>query len=305
MTFVLLMGLALAGLAVVFAMRSLVFAGLRKRETLAQIEVYGFAATIPAEVAPRSLKERLDGLAAGIGTPFVRSMRSEKRDELRRVIRSAGHYRLSLETLVGYRLLAAVVFPALWLWFALSSNSLGFRTVLLIGMAAGVGWIAPTFVLKRRAAQRVVEIDREMPELVDLLVTTVEAGVGFAAALQLVARRVEKALGQELRLALQEQAMGITIEEALENMLTRVDSIALRPFVQAIVQGQTLGVAIGKILRDLAVEMRKIRRQKAEERAQKTPTKILFPLVALILPALFIVSLGGPIINLLRQLSGY
>ena len=305
MTFLLLMGLALSGLAVAFAMRSLVFAGLRRRETLAQIEAYGFAAAAPVAAPPRSLRDRLDALAAGLGTPLVRSMRPAKRDELRLLIRSAGHYRLSLETLVGYRLLAAAVLPALWLWFAISAGSLGFRMLLLIGMAAAVGWIVPTFVLKRRAAQRIVEIDREMPELVDLLVTTVEAGVGFAAALQLVARRVEKALGQELRLALQEQAMGITIEEALENMLTRVDSVALRAFVQAIVQGQTLGVAIGKILRDLALEMRKIRRQKAEEQAQKTPTKILFPLILLILPALLIVSLGGPITSVVHQLAGF
>jgi len=305
MTFLLLIGLALAGLAAVLAMRSLVFADLRKRETLAQIEAYGFAGTAPVAAPQRSMKDVLDGLAAAIGTPFVRSMRVEKREELRRVIRSAGYYQLSLETVAGYRLLAATVLPGLWLWLALSSGSLGLRVVALIGFAAATGWIAPTFVLKRRAAKRIVEIDREMPELVDLLVTTVEAGVGFAAALQLVARRVEKALGHELRLALQEQAMGITIEEALENMLTRVDSMSVRAFVQAIVQGQTLGVAIGKILRDLALEMRKIRRQKAEERAQKTPTKILFPLVTLILPALFIVSLGGPIIGLLHQLAGF
>lgn len=305
MTLLLLTGMALAGLAAVFALRSLVFASVRKRETLAQIEAYGFRAAAPVAEPRRGLRELIDQLAGAVGTPLVRSMRSEKREELRRLLRGAGHYRLSVETLVGYRLLAATVVPALWLWLAVSSGSFGLRVVVLIALAGAVGWIAPTFVLKRKAAQRVVEIDREMPELVDLLVTTVEAGVGFAAALQLVSRRIEKALGQELRLALQEQSMGLTIEEALENMLARVDSVSLRAFVQAIVQGQTLGVAIGKILRDLATEMRKIRRQKAEERAQKTPTKILFPLVALILPALFIVSLGGPIMGLMHQLSGF
>jgi tight adherence protein C len=304
MTVLLLMGMALVGLAVVFAVRSIVFAEVRKRETLAQIDAYGFGAAVLAPAEPRTWKDRLDALAAGLGTPFVRSMLPAKREELRRLLRSAGHYQVSVETLIGYRLLAATVLPALWLWLAVSTGSLGVRVIALIGLASAVGWIVPTFVLKRRATKRVAEIDREMPELVDLLVTTVEAGVGFAAAIHLVARRVEKALGQELRLALQEQSMGITIEEALENMLVRVESVSLRAFVQAVVQGQTLGVSIGKILRDLATEMRKIRRQKAEERAQKTPTKILFPLVTLILPALFIVSLGGPIIGLVHQLSG-
>jgi tight adherence protein C len=303
MALLLLMGLALIGLAVTMVLRSLVFAGLRKRETFSQIGAYGFGAVAPVATEPQTMKDRLDALAAAIGTPFVRSMRPQKREELRRTVRSAGHYKLSLETLTGYRVLVATVLPALWLWLSVSAGSFNSRVFVLIVLASAVGWILPTFVLKRRAASRVLEIDREMPELVDLLVTTVEAGVGFAAALQLVSRRVQKALGQELRLALQEQSMGITIEEALENMLVRVDSVSLRAFVQAIVQGQTLGVAIGKILRDLATEMRKIRRQRAEERAQKTPTKILFPLIALILPALFIVSLGGPIIGLMHQLA--
>jgi len=303
MTLLLLVGIALAGLAAALALRSVAFAGVRKRETLTQIEAYGFGGRALVDVPSRSLKDRFDALAAALGTPFARSMRPEKREELRRLVRGSGHYGMRVETLVGYRMLAAAGMPALWLWLAAASGSISVRVIVLVALGGAVGWIAPTFVLKRQVAKRVHEIDMEMPELVDLLVTTVEAGVGFAAALQLVSRRVEGALGQELRLALQEQAMGITIEEALENMLARVDSVSVRAFVQAIVQGQTLGVPIGKILRDLATEMRKIRRAKAEERAQKTPTKILFPLVAFILPALFIVALGGPIIGLIHQLG--
>jgi tight adherence protein C len=86
-------------------------------------------------------------------------------------------------------------------------------------------------------------------------------------------------------------------------MLSRVDSVSMRAFVQAIQQGQVLGVSIGKILRDLALDMRKHRRQLAEERAQKAPTKLLFPLVFLILPALMIVSLGGPLLSLIHNLG--
>ena len=98
--------------------------------------------------------------------------------------------------------------------------------------------------------------------------------------------------------------MGLTIEDSLQNMLGRVDSMSVRTFVQAIIQGQMLGVSIGKILRDLAIDMRKRRRQMAEERAQKAPTKILFPLVFLILPALMIIVLGGPVMGLGRALGG-
>ncbi len=133
-----------------------------------------------------------------------------------------------------------------------------------------------------------------MPELVDLLVTTIEAGIGFGSALQLSRRRVRDPLGSELRLTLGEQSMGLTMTEALTNMLERTNrSASMRAFVQSIVQGETMGVSIGQTLRDLAVDMRKRRRQAAEERAQKAPIKLLFPLTFLILPAMLIVILGS------------
>ena len=165
-----------------------------------------------------------------------------------------------------------------------------------------MGWYLPYVRVQRRARLRLEQIDREVPELVDLLVTTVEGGVGFAAGLQLASRSIEGPLGQELRLALREQSLGLTPEEALRNLSLRVDSPATRAFTQALVQGESLGVSIGTILRDLASDMRKRRRQSAEERAQKTPTKILFPLIALILPAMFIVTLGPVMMEAVRLL---
>ena len=108
---------------------------------------------------------------------------------------------------------------------------------------------------------------------------------------------------EELRVALSEQGLGLSIHDALKNMLARANSPALRMFVQAILQGDTLGVSIGKILRDLAIDMRKRRRQAAEERAQKAPTKIIFPLVVLIMPAMLIVSIGPFIVSIAHAFS--
>jgi tight adherence protein C len=166
-----------------------------------------------------------------------------------------------------------------------------------------LGWTMPNFFLQRRANDRIHRTDYEIPELVDLLVTTVEAGVGFVAALQLAARRVREPLAQELRLALREHGMGLTLEESLRNLAERSASPNLRMFVQAILQGETLGVSIGKILRDLAVDMRKRRRQMAEEKAQKAPIKLLFPLAFLILPAMFIVILAPTLYSIAHQLG--
>ena len=98
--------------------------------------------------------------------------------------------------------------------------------------------------------------------------------------------------------------MGLATNEALENMLTRANTSAMRSFIRSVLQVETLGVSIGKILRDLAIEMRKRRRQQAEERAQKAPTKMLFPLVLLIFPAIFVVLLGPAVIQILKALKG-
>lgn len=305
MVIFLLLGLALTGLAVVLGVRTFAFDQLRRRETLAQIDVYGFSHG-EAEARPRqSPRELANHVATAIGAMALRWQDEARQRNLTALLRRAGHYQTRPETFLGYRIAAATLLPLFWLLLLLNGGAFGVKALLIICMVAALAWILPKFVLERRATRRLQQVDREMPELVDLLVTTVEAGVGFASALQLVARRVEGPLGQELRLALQEQNMGMTIENALEHMLERIDSASVRAFVQAILQGQKLGVSIGKILRDLAVDMRKIRRQAAEERAQKAPTKILFPLVILILPALLIVSLGGPLIGLMHNLGSF
>jgi tight adherence protein C len=98
--------------------------------------------------------------------------------------------------------------------------------------------------------------------------------------------------------------MGLSANEALSNMLARADTGAMRSFVRSILQGETLGVSIGKIMRDLAIEMRKRRRQLAEERVQKAPTKMLFPLVFLIFPAMFVVILGPAALQIMHTIAG-
>jgi len=304
MVILLLLGLVLTGTAVALTGRALSLGAVRREATFAQIATYGFRHGAPDhEVAEaRGVRASVGRLATAVGGIALRFLNEQHERELRTLLRSAGLYRTEAATFLGYRLLASVCLPLLLL--VMNSGAMGLRQVVLVVFVGCMGWVLPSFVIKRRAAHRIDAIDREMPELVDLLVTTVEAGVGFAAALQLVARRVEGPLGQELRITLQEQSMGLTIEDSLQNMLGRVGSVSVRVFVQAIVQGQTLGVSIGKILRDLAVDMRKRRRQMAEERAQKAPTKILFPLIFLILPALMIIVLGGPVMGLGKVLGG-
>lgn len=303
MTLFLILGLSLVATSGVLVLRSLALARSEHRRTLDQIAGYGFGAAAPV-VEEANLQSTFGELATVTGEKaLARFERLRERERgLRELLGSAGMYGTSVAAFVGSRILIASSGPALILIFSVTGG-VDMRMLFGGGLMAVMGWYLPYVRVQRRARLRVEQIDREVPELVDLLVTTVEGGVGFAAGLQLASRSIEGPLGQELRLALREQSLGLTPEEALRNLSKRVDSPATRAFTQALVQGESLGVSIGTILRDLAVDMRKRRRQRAEERAQKTPTKILFPLIALILPAMFIVTLGPVIMEALSFLS--
>jgi tight adherence protein C len=172
----------------------------------------------------------------------------------------------------------------------------------LAGLFAASGWVLPTTFIRRRAKQRALEIEREVPNLIDQIVVSLEAGSGFSAALRTSANRLGGPLGGEVRLALQEQQMGASLTESLQQLRERVASGNLQSMVRAVVQGERLGVSIGQVMRDLAVDMRKRRRQMAEERAQKAPVKLLLPLVFLILPTIFIVVLIPPMMTMIGQL---
>jgi tight adherence protein C len=289
--------------AVALAVRALVGARFRP-QLVTQVAAYGFDAEAPAAKPQRQgLEDMLSRLATWLGTKFEAQLNEERRRRARVLLNSAGFYRTSVTRYVGYRVIGVVGIPlAFFLLFALTGSLSGTAVVVVIALIA-LGWTMPNFYLQRRANDRIHKTDYEIPELVDLLVTTVEAGVGFVAALQLAARRVREPLAQELRLALREHGMGLTMDESLRNLAERSASTNLRMFVQAILQGETLGVSIGKILRDLAFDMRKRRRQMAEEKAQKAPIKLLFPLCFLILPAMFIVILAPTLYSIAHQLG--
>ena len=304
MALMLVLGLSLIAASSVLVFRSFALGRTEQRRTLDQIASYGFRSATPAAVESSDLRNAFGELATVAGEKALARFDGLKAGErgLRDLLNSAGMYQTSVASFVGSRILGGLAGPAL-LGLLAATQGLDFRLLLVGGFLTVMGWRYPLVKAQRRAKQRVAQIDREVPELVDLLVTTVEGGVGFAAGLQLASRSIEGPLGQELRLALREQSLGLSPEEALRNLSARVDSPATRAFTQSLVQGESLGVSIGAILRDLAVDMRKRRRQAAEERAQKTPTKILFPLIGLILPALFIVTLGPVIMEGLRFLG--
>jgi tight adherence protein C len=302
---ILVMALLLVGAATALVVRAVAMSRADIDKALSQIKAYGFRAERAAEVTPRRpVSAQLDSLASTLGGALARRFENFREDELRAQLQSAGMYTTSPRKFIGYRVLLTILLPALWLWLVSIGAFTGFRAFVGFAFALAFGWLGPMVLVRRRARLRLEKVDDSMPELIDLLVTMVEAGVGFSAALQLAANRLTGPLGDELRFAVQEQNMGLGMAQALTNLVTRAPTPATRSFVRSLIQGETLGVSIGKIMRDLALEMRKRRRQVAEERAQKAPTKLLFPLIFLIFPAMFLVILGPAAAQVLKALGG-
>jgi tight adherence protein C len=298
----LLIGLVLTAVAVALFARSFIVSRLRSSESLAQIGQYGFTGAAELD-PPTGLRGWVDDFAGLLGGFLVHKLKLFNEDHVRKQLVSAGMYGTSPRMLLGYQVLLAIALPALWIWLAVAAGLSSALALLGVVLAALFGWMAPTTIVGNRAVARIARIDYDMPELIDLLVVTVEAGLGLNAALQLASERMTGPLGEELRITLQEQRMGLPALQALENLLNRCPTAAVRSFVRAMVQGERLGVSVGQILRSLALEMRKRRRAAAEERAQKAPIKILFPLVFMIFPAMFLVILGPAVINIFDALK--
>jgi tight adherence protein C len=296
----LILGVLLIGLAVVALLRALTVGRLRTTERLAEIDEYGFSAdsTAPEQLLVSRKSTGLGDFVQAIGAAISQRFGSIREEDLRAELMSAGIYGTSPRTLLGYRAICAILFPA----FILLLGGLSMLPMLLALFMVVGGWMLPMILVRRKARTRLKVIDRKLPDLIDLLVVTVEAGLGFAGALRLAAEHITGPLSDELRLTLQEQTMGLGVDDALSNLAGRADTPGMRSFVRAMAQGERLGISIGAVMRNLAVDMRKRRRQSAEERAQKAPIKMLFPLVFLIFPALFIVLLVPALLALLKTL---
>jgi tight adherence protein C len=292
-----LTSLVLLGIATALVARAVGMPRVRVSQTLDRIEAYGYANRPAQQPSNRPLSRLVDSLATSAGERLTGRISA---GDVRNDLLAAGLYRVTPTKFLGYRALAALTLPLVWLWWSLTQEYAILITIVGLPLALVLGWHLPRHFVQRRARRRLVEIDDALPELIDLLVVTVEAGLSFSASLQLAAERMTGPLGDELQLMLQEQRMGLGTDEALRNLLARADTPGMRSFVRSILQGETLGVSIGQIMRELAVEMRKRRRATAEERAQKAPIKLLFPLVFLIFPAMFVVILGPAVFSLLE-----
>jgi tight adherence protein C len=272
--------------------------------TLDQIQTYGYVAeTTGGSEGESTARRPIDAIAGRLGDWAARRTGRFGEAKIRDKLVSAGMYGTTPRKVLGYQVLCAIAFSLTMLWLIPAmGGSIIFAIVLAVAAGAG-GWYAPVYYVELKRRARMELIDKQLPDMIDLLVVTIEAGLGILASMRVASESMSDPLGQELRLTLQEQRMGLSVGQAIESLGRRADAPNMRIFVRAITQGERLGVSIGTTMRNLSVEMRKRRRAMAEERAQKMPLKMLFPLIFFIFPSLFIVILTPMIINIIDALA--
>ena len=175
----------------------------------------------------------------------------------------------------------------------------GARGVLFFSLVlAGFGFIGPDFLVSAKARSRKDRIRAELPDALDLMAVSVEAGMGFDGAISKLTEHMKGPLADEFALTLSEIRIGETRQDALKKLAERTGTPELASFVRAIIQADQLGISLGRILRVQATDSRLKRQAAAEEKAMKAPIKMLFPTVMFIFPAMFLVILGPAFLNL-------
>jgi tight adherence protein C len=235
-----------------------------------------------------------------LGSMLSRSTPQKARQDLLNRLELAGRpANLTPEDFMAVRLVAAAIFAALGLLLGLL---LGSPIYLVISLAVGaiLGYYAPVIWLRQKVDARKAEIQKALPDALDLLVICVDAGLGFDAALARVTDKYKNALSELLAKALREVSLGRPRLEALDEMGRNSGVEDLHNFIQAVIQSEQFGTGIGKILRIQADEMRRKRRQRAQERGAQATLKMMLPMVGCIFPTLWIVLLGPAVLILMR-----
>jgi tight adherence protein C len=266
------------------------FLSVRRAATYGRME-------LPSGTPQESLRERLIG---PIGEWLARwalkvNPRSSTDSVGRRILAAGLGRRLSPTSFLAIKGLCALVGIFVG---SLVGSSRGPSGLLMGAIFVGaVAFLAPDYFLTLKARGRKERVRADLPDALDLLAVSVEAGMGFDASLAKMNEHMEGPLAEEFGLTLSEMRIGESRPEALKRLAERVDAQELSAFTRAIIQADQLGTSLGRILRVQAADARLRRQAAAEERAMKAPIKMLFPTVLFIFPAMFLVILGPAILN--------
>jgi tight adherence protein C len=206
------------------------------------------------------------------------------------------------ERVAALKLIGGVVGFFLSVFLSSLASLSGVFSILLIVILTAVGFFGPDAVLDRKVEARQKDIRNSLPDILDLLTISVEAGLSLNAALAQVVQNVPGTLSSEVSRMLQEIQIGSSRADAFRHLAQRTDVEELNAFVLAMIQADIFGVSIANVLRGQSKELRIKRRQRAEKAAQQTPVKIVFPLILCVLPSLFIVVIGPGAIRIFQNL---
>lgn len=243
----------------------------------------------------------LQPLVGRLYASVLRYAPSGQKDRYRRRLQQAGR---PMETaqFLGLKALLAIAGLVVGLAYGLLLGDASWTIlVLLAATLAGLGSFLPDFWLSKQINQRQRSLERALPEVMDLLSVSVEAGLGFDGAIQKVAEKFREPVASEFQAYLKEVKLGKARADALRGLADRNALPDLQTFVASIIQADQLGVSFAKVLRVQSDQLRQRRRQRAEEKAAKIPIKIMLPLILFIFPTVFIVILGPAVISIAKN----
>jgi tight adherence protein C len=301
----------------------LVFAAITLALSLigvASVERRGVARSIGAiqalDAAPAALREAelerpfAERVVGPLGDRFITLGRKMARADTAQKIQ----YRLDVagnppawpvSRIIGLKVVAMVGLGVLGLFYTQVVMGLPFmRVVIITALLAALGYVLPNLLLHNAGEKRSKLMRNALPDAIDLLTVSVEAGLGFDSAVSRVALNTKGPMAAEFARLLQEMQLGIGRAEAMRAMSERSSVQDLKSFCMAMVQAESLGIPIGRVLRVQSAEMRIKRRQRAEEKAQQVPVKIMIPLMLFILPSLFIIVMGPAALSMMEMFSG-
>jgi tight adherence protein C len=259
-------------------------AGIRQMETAS-----GEEDLLRLPALERLVKPALRNIGKTLGSLTPGEIRSWIEQQ---IVCAGNPWQINFNILVAAQVLAGAAFFLLSVGLFSLLQLEGGRLLILSLIMALVGLLLPVAVVNSRAESRKLSIQKSLPDWLDLLLVSVEAGLGFDMALKRVASQMPGSLSEEVNRAVEEIRMGSSREEALRGVARRTGVSDLSSFISAIIQAEQLGSSIGATLRVQAASMRQKRRQRVEEIAMKAPIKMIFPLLFFIFPALFVVILG-------------
>jgi len=274
------------------------------RASLRQLEDYEVESVrekeLLAPISERAFAPLVNGLT-GLGQRFTPQGYA---DTVRRKLTSAGKGdQESYDRFLAIRVITVVIAPIAAYFAYVYAPVDGLAQWMLTGLVLAAFIAGPDAILNRQVEERQYDIRRKLPDVMDLLVISVEAGLGFEQALDRTVAAVPGPLTEEFSRMLGEVRAGASRADAMRALDARTNVPEIRSFVLAILQADTFGVSIGRVLRAQADEMRIKRRQLAQERAQKAPVKMLIPMVFCIFPSLFVIVLGPAALNIVDSFS--